>query len=62
MKAFLQSGGLFVLVAVICFVAAMVSENGGVFTSLGAFWVIMAAVARARYGKKSAVDGDEGHQ
>jgi len=53
LRKFLTSGGLFLLAAILCFVAGMVAENGGVFIGLGAFWLIMAVVARSRNARQS---------
>ncbi len=60
MKKFFESGGFFMIVALICVVAGVVSEKGNIFISLGAFWMIVAVIVRARNAKKSAGDGDDG--
>ena len=52
MKKFTQSGGFFMLVALICFVAGFTAENGTVFMSIGGFWLVMAIIARSKYAKK----------
>ena len=52
MKKFAQSGGFFLLVALICFVSGLIAENGTVFLSLGGFWLIMGIIARAKYARK----------
>jgi len=51
MRKFTQSGGFFLLVAAICFVAGFTAENGILFMSLGGFWLIMAIIARRKYAK-----------
>jgi len=60
MRKFFESGGLFMVVALICAVAGVLSENGTVFISLGAFWMIMAVIVRSRNAKKAAGNGDNG--
>ena len=60
MRKFFESGWAFMVVAVICFAAGMISERGGTFVALGAFWLIMAIIARGKNVKKSpAGEGDE---
>ena len=51
MKKFFQSGGAFMVVALLCFAASALSKHGAVFA--GAFWVVMAIVVRAKYGSTS---------
>jgi len=52
MKKFFQSGGAFMVVALLCFAAGVLSDNGAVFTGVGAFWLVMAIVVRAKNTKK----------
>jgi hypothetical protein len=52
MKTFIQSGGAFMVVALLCFAAGLVSENGALFKAVGAFWLVMAIVARVKNTKK----------
>jgi hypothetical protein len=52
MKRFFQSGGAFMLVALICIGAALLSEYNGVFAGIGVFWLIMAMIVRGKYTKK----------
>ncbi len=52
MKKFFQSGGAFLVVALLCFAAGVLSDNKAVFTGVGAFWLVMAIVVRARNTKK----------
>ena len=54
MRKFLDSGGLFMVVALLSFVAAILAENGPVFVSVGAFWLIMAIIVRSKIAKKAA--------
>jgi hypothetical protein len=57
MKKFVQSGGAFMVVAVLCVASGLIAENGGVFISVGAFWFIMAMIVRGKYKKKPPEDG-----
>lgn len=57
MKKFVQSGGAFMVVALLCIASGLISENGAVFISVGAFWLIMAIIVRGKYVKKPP--GDE---
>jgi succinate-acetate transporter protein len=52
MQKFFQSGGAFMVVALICLAAGLKSEHGAVFLSLGGFWLIMAIVVRSKNAKK----------
>jgi len=52
MKKFFQSGVAFLVVAMLCFAAGALSKQGAVFTALGAFWLVMAIVMKARNTKK----------
>lgn len=52
MRKFFESGGAFIAVALLCFAAGVLAENGGVFTGLGAFWLVLAAIVRGRNTKK----------
>ncbi len=56
MRKFFESGGFFMAVALLCLVAGIVAENGGVFVSLGGFWLIMAIVVRGKNAKKPPED------
>jgi len=51
MKKFFQSGGAFMLVALLCIAAGLLSGNRGVVAA-GAFWLIVAIAVRARSTKK----------
>ncbi|MHC5211144.1 MAG: hypothetical protein ACYTG2_10540 [Planctomycetota bacterium] len=54
-----ESGWGFMVVAVLCFAAAITSEARGVFVGVGAFWMILAIVVRARNaGKHSSREDD----
>jgi len=52
MKKFFQSGGAFMVVALLCFAAGVLSDNAAVFTGVGAFWLVMAIVVRAKNTEK----------
>ncbi len=56
MHKFVQSGGAFMVVALLCIAVGFISRNGAVFTSIGAFWLIMAIIVRARSAKKPPGD------
>lgn len=51
MKKFFQSGGAFMLVALLCIAAGLLSGSRGVGAA-GAFWLIVAIAVRARSSKK----------
>jgi succinate-acetate transporter protein len=53
MQRFFQSGGAFIVVALICFAAGLIGASRAVFISLGAFWLIMAIVVRSKNAKKA---------
>jgi succinate-acetate transporter protein len=59
MQRFFQSGGVFMVVALLCFVAGVVSENGSVFISIGAFWMIMAIIVRGKNAKKQSSEDEQ---
>ena len=44
------------IVALMCFAAGAVADNGGVFVGIGAFWLVMAIIIRS----KSTKNSDEG--
>ena len=48
MRKFIDSGGAFMALALLSMVAGVFSENGAVFVSAGAFWMIMAIVVRKK--------------
>jgi succinate-acetate transporter protein len=52
MKKFFQSGAAFMVVALLCLAAGFVSNYQTLFISVGAFWLIMAIIVRARNAKK----------
>lgn len=52
MQKFFQSGAAFMVVALLCLAAGFVSNYQTLFISVGAFWLIMAIIVRARYAKK----------
>ena len=52
MQKFFQSGAAFMVVALLCLAAGFVSNYQTLFISVGAFWLIMAIILRARNAKK----------
>lgn len=52
MKLFFESGMGFMVVALLCFVAGVLAENGPVFISIGGFWLVIAIIVRSKYVKK----------
>ena len=42
MRKFVQSGGAFMVVALLCFATDVLSDKGAVFIGVGAFWLVMA--------------------
>lgn len=53
MQKFFRSGAAFVVVALLCLAAGLTSKHGTVFTSAGAFWLIMAIIVRSKNAKKA---------
>lgn len=53
MKKFFQSGMAFLVISLLFFVTAAVTDKAAVFICLGSFWMIMGIVARAKYSKPS---------
>lgn len=58
MKKFVQSGGAFMVVALLCIASGLIAENGGVFIGVGVFWLCMAIIVRGKYKKKNSL-GDK---
>ncbi len=54
MKKFFQSGGAFMVVALLSIGSGLISENGVFFISAGAFWFIMAIIVRSKYAKQNS--------
>lgn len=52
MRKFFQSGGAFMLVALLCMGAALVSDYRNALVGVGGFWLIMAIIVRGNYAKK----------
>ena len=52
MQRFFRSGGAFMVVALLCLAAGLMSENGTIFISVGAFWLIMAIIVRGKNAKR----------
>jgi hypothetical protein len=52
MSKFSRRGAFFVVVALICFAAGVLSQNRGVFFGVGAFWLVMATVVSAKDAKR----------
>ena len=59
MQKFFQSGGVFMVVALLCMAAGVVSENGAAFISVGAFWMIMAIIVRGKNAKKQPPEEEQ---
>ena len=59
MKKLFESGMAFMIVALLCFVAAIVSQNGALFVSVGGFWLIMAIIVRSKSVKNQSKDKDD---
>ena len=53
MKKFFQSGGAFMVVALLSIGSGLISENGVFFISAGVFWFIMAIIVRGKYAKQN---------
>ncbi len=56
MRTFFQSGGAFIVVALLCVVVGFISRSETVFTSIGAVWLMLAIIVRAKYTKKTPED------
>jgi Na+/melibiose symporter-like transporter len=56
MKKFFQSGGAFIVVALLCVVAGLISRDGSAFTIIAAVWLILAIIMRAKNAKKPPGD------
>ena len=56
MRKFFESGLGFMVVALLCFAAGVLAENGAVFISVGAFWLVFAIIVRSKYAKKDTSD------
>lgn len=57
MRRSFESGLAFMVVGLLCMVAAVISDQTAVFIALGTFWWIVAFVVRAKQAEK--VSGDE---
>ncbi len=53
MQKFFRTGIGFVVVALLCIAAGLLSEQKTVFLSIGGFWLILAIVVRAKNAKKA---------
>jgi hypothetical protein len=53
MKRLFQSGGAFVVVALLCLASGIIAENGAVFISVGTFWPIIAIIVRGACAKRT---------
>ncbi|MEE9213590.1 MAG: hypothetical protein V3U54_02185 [Thermodesulfobacteriota bacterium] len=58
MKKFVESGGAFMVVALLCITSGLISENGPIFIGVGGFWLIMAIIVRGKYEKKKPHEND----
>ena len=52
MKKFFQSGGAFMMIALLFFGAALLSDNAGPLGVVGAFWLVMGIAMRAKNARK----------
>ena len=52
MKTFFESGFGFMLVALLCFLAGLLADDGALFLSIGGFWLVFALIVRSKYAKK----------
>ena len=52
MRKFFQLGGVFMVVALLCFAAGALSDKGATSFVLGAFWLVIAIAMRAKNAKK----------
>ncbi len=48
MKQFFQSGAAFLIVALLCFAAALFSHHHAVFTGVGGVWLLVAIAVRRK--------------
>lgn len=53
MKRFFRSGAFFMVVALLCFAAGVIAENGHIFLGIGVVWLVIAIVTRARYAESN---------
>lgn len=60
MRRFFESGIAFMVVGLLCMVAAVASEQTAVFIALGTFWWIVAFAVRTKHAEKSSGSGEEG--
>ena len=58
MKKFFQTGGAFMLVALLCISAGLLSGDRGALSGVGVFFLVMALVVRAKYTKKQPTTGE----
>lgn len=59
MRKLFESGVGFLLVAIVCFFAAILSEKNRVFVPIGSFWLIFGIIAAARNKEKNVGRGGE---
>lgn len=57
MRKFFQSGGAFMLLALLCIGTALLSDHKGTLVGIGVFWLIMAIIVRGNYAKKQQASG-----
>ena len=58
MRKLVDSGAVFLIVALICFVAGVAAEKSAAFIGIGGFWVIMAVIVRSKNAKGKSEGGD----
>ena len=59
MRKLVDSGAVFLIVALICFVAGVTAEKGAVFIGIGVFWMIMAIIVRSKNAKGKSEGSDD---
>lgn len=52
MRTFSRTAAFFLVVGLICFAAGVLSQGRGVFFGVGAFWLVIAMIVRAKDAKR----------
>ena len=52
MQKFFRSGAAFLLVALLCLAAGLISRNGSTFTIVAVVWLMLAIIVRGKNAKK----------
>lgn len=58
MRRFFESGLAFMVVGLLCMVAAVISEQTAVFIALGTFWWIVAFAVRAKHAEEASGEAE----